>query len=619
VSRRQRKTVLDAAAEEIPKFSLEFRRKDLALSGAGLYKRDMEHGRPESPDANPLERRVRELETLVSQQQATIEHYHEQLERAIEQMTLLKKALFSPRRERYVDSPDQKRLFTPEPLGSAAGEEDVEDVPEKSADEEPPATSASSAEPARDRCLKRRRKRIVFPQFLPRQRKEYPLPPDDRPCGNCGTDRVVIQTRVTEQLEIEPPNAYVVEHVRYTYACPSCREGDQVVTTQKPPQAVDKSPFGASILAWLVVAKFVRHLPVYRHQEMLLGPLRLWLSRPLLCGLLRATAEALRPLEARLREYVLASALLQADETPVRFLGKILGRLRRAQPGRAALGYVWAYAGDNKHPYVFYDFQPTRSRDGPEKILPTYEGYLQTDGYAVYTGLVRDSNGRMRDVACWAHARRHFDEARYTTSHPLVHEGLAWIQQLYDVEDRTRDLPPDQRLAVRLRESAPIGERMRQRFLDVRPELRPTSKLAEAIDYMMNRWKAFKRFLEDGRIPLDTNCVERLLRPVAIGRKNFLFFGSLNGGRTAATLYTIVQSARRNNVDVLPYLTDVLRRLPAITADDAPPDQAALDALLPDRWAAAHPEHVLAERVEESREALARRRHRRVPRRLAAT
>jgi transposase len=557
----------------------------------------MEHGRPESPDANPLERRVRELETLVSQLQATIEHYHEQLERATEQITLLKKALFSPRRERYVDSPDQKRLFTPEPLGNAAGEEDVDDAPEESADEEPP--------PARDRSLKHR-KRIVFPQFLPRRRREYPLPPDELPCGHCGQERGVIQTRVTEQLEIEPQKAYVIEHVRYTYACPACREGDQIVTTQKPPQAVEKSPFGASVLAWLVVAKFARHLPVYRHQEILAGPLKLWLSRPLLCGLLRATAAALRPLEARLREYVLASALLQADETPVRFLGKIVGR--------AALGYIWAYAGDNEHRYVFYDFQPTRSRDGPDKILATYQGYLQSDGYAVYTSLVRDSNGRLRDVACWAHGRRGLDEARYTTSHPLLYEALAWIQQLYDVEDRTRDLSPDERLAVRRRESAPILERMRRRFLDVRPELRPTSKLAEAIDYFMKRWEAFTRFLEGGRIPLDTNLVERLLRPVAVGRKGYLFFGSQNGGRTAATLYSVIQSARRNNVDVLPYLTDVLKKLPAIRPDDF----AALDALLPDRWVQAHPEHILAERIEESRKALARRRHRRAARRLAA-
>lgn len=569
----------------------------------------MDQGRSDLPDSlTDCQRLIVELREVISQQQATLERNHEQLQHAAEQMALLKKALFSPRRERYVDSPDQQYLFTPSAAGGlegAAEEPSIEDASDKTADEKPP--------PAREPSPRRSKKRLVFPQFLPRQRVEYPLPPEERACGCCGAERVAIHERVTQQLEIKPLQAYVVEHVRYTYACPTCREGSQVVTTPKPPQAVEKSPFGASVLAWLVVAKFARHLPVYRHQEMLLGPLKLWLSRTLLCGLLRATAAALRPLEQRIHAHVLASAVLQADETPGRFLGKI--------PGRAALGYVWAYAGDDQHPYVLYDFQPSRSRDGPEKILEGYKGYLQTDGYAVYTGLVRDSQGRLRDCACFAHARRKFDEARYTTSHPLMHEALAWIQQFYDVEDRARDLSAEERLSLRLRESAPIVEKMRRRFLEVRPELRPTSKLADAIDYMLNRWEGFRRFLEDGRIPLDTNLVERLLRPVTIGRKNFLFFGSEHGGRTAATLYTIVQSARRHNVDVLPYLTDVLRRLPVIThsATGGPPDPAALDELLPDRWAKAHPEHVLAERVEESRVAQVRRRHRRAARRLVAT
>jgi len=563
----------------------------------------MEHGRSASPEnLADCQRMIRELQELVKQQQATIERYHEQLERTTEQITLLKKALFSPRRERFAPDPNQGHLFTPAPLEGAADKEQAENDSEESADEEPP--------PVRDRSLKRRRKRIVFPQFLPRKRKDYPLPPEQRPCGHCGADRVVIQERVTEQLEMEPPQAYVVEHVRYTYACPTCREGDQVVTTQKPPQALEKSPFGASVLAWLVVAKFARHLPVYRHQEILLGPLKLWLSRTLLCGLLRSTAGALRPLERRIIEHVLQNNVLQVDETLTRFLRKRLGK--------AAQGYLFGYAGVDRHRYVFYDFQPNRSREGPEKILANYTGYLQTDGYAVYTGLVRDSQGRLRDAACFAHARRKFDEARYTTSHSLMHEALAWIQQLYDVEDRAAELTADERLTVRLCESAPIVEKMRQRFLDVRPELRPTSKLSEAIDYMLNRWEGFRRFLEDGRIPLDTNLVERLLRPVTVGRKNFLFFGSENGGRTAATLYTIVQTARRHQVDVLPYLTDVLRRLPGITHGDTPPDPAAIDAFLPDRWATAHPEHVLTARIEESRQAQVRRRHRRAARRLVA-
>ena len=209
----------------------------------------MEHGGSHLPSSlADCQRMVRELQELVSQQQATIETYHAQLERAVEQITLLKKTLFSPRRERFAPDANQQSLFTPQPLEGVAGEEKTEDSSDESADDEPP--------PARDRSLKRRKQRIVFPQFLPRQRIEYPLPEEERPCGNCSQERVVISERVTEQLEIEPQKAYVVQHVRYTYACPSCRKGDQLVTTQKPPQAVEKSPFGASMLAWLVVAKF---------------------------------------------------------------------------------------------------------------------------------------------------------------------------------------------------------------------------------------------------------------------------------------------------------------------------------------------------------------------------
>ena len=154
---------------------------------------------------------------------------------------------------------------------------------------------------------------------------------------------------------------------------------------------------------------------------------------------------------------------------------------------------------------------------------------------------------------------------------------------------------------------------MKARFHEVRPTLRPTAKLAEAIDYVLNRWDAFVRYTTDGRTPIDNNTIERLLRPVAIGRKNYLFFGSEKGGQTAATLYTLVQSARRNCVDVWPYLTDVLRRLPAID----PTDTAALEALLPGRWVAAHPEHRLEQREEESREAQACRRQKRLARRAA--
>jgi transposase/uncharacterized coiled-coil protein SlyX len=562
----------------------------------------MEHGSLSLADQlAAYQQRIRELEqrdadhqAVIAQQQEVIAACQEQLTKAAEQLRLFKRMLFGPRRERYTESPDQKLLFVPEAVAGLDARR--QNSGEANADLPPPRTRR-----------KPRRPRITFPQFWEHRQIKYPLPDAELPCGCCGQQRAIVRTHITKRVEMEEAKLYVVEEVRYTYGCSHCHDGSQMVTTQRPPQAVEKSPFGPSVLAWLVTWKFLHHLPTYRQQELLLGPLKRWLSRALLCGLLARTAQALRPLERLIHQQVLASIVINADETEVKML--------KPGHGKTITGYLSGYAGDADHRYVFYDFRPSRSRDGPEEMLADYRGYLQTDGYVVYTSLVRHSEGRLVDVACWAHGRRGFEEAIPTTSHPLVHEAMIWTQQLYDIEDRAREMPADDRRALRQAEALPILLGMKARFDEVRPTLRPTARLAEAIDYVLNRWDAFVRYTSDGRIAIDNNIIERLLRPVAIGRKNFLFFGSEKGGKTAATLYTLVQSARRNCVDVWPYLTDVLRRIPAI----APGDTAALEALLPDRWVAAHPEHRLEQREEESREAQARRRHKRAVRRAAIT
>ena len=178
--------------------------------------------------------------------------------------------------------------------------------------------------------------------------------------------------------------AHVEVHVRYTYACQYCRRGDQVVTTAKPPAPIDKSPFGASLLAWIISAKFERHLPTYRHQEMLLEPLGMWLSRPLLCQLLKGCARTLKPLAER---------LLPGDPAELRGAGRRnAGPLSRWPPRQSALlGYLFGYGGDADHRYLWYDFRASRNRDGPAEVLATYQGVLQTDGYAVYESLVKES------------------------------------------------------------------------------------------------------------------------------------------------------------------------------------------------------------------------------------
>ena len=567
----------------------------------------MEHGRDHLSDSVAAhERQIAELRQQNAQLQATLARYHEQLTQAAEQIALLKKALWSPRRERYVPDPNQSTLFQPEPSGSSSGDAPSADTDEGTAGEG--ETDGSADEPpgaAADRNpLRRRRKRIVFPQFLERRRVDHPLPDQELTCGCCGQERIVIQEHVSEQLDIEPAKVYVSEHVRYTYACPKCRQGDQMVTPPKTPQVLEKGLLGPTVAAYVLELKFGRHVPYYRQQEMLLAPLKQWLSRPLLCGLMHRTAQALAPLCELIRARVLASFLVHADETTRPLIDRELNRTLTA--------YLWGYAAEVDFPYVYYDFQDSRSRDGPLAVLANYRGYLQTDGYSAYTAVVRESNGRITDVACWAHARRKFDEARFTTNHALLHEALGWIQQLYDLEDRARSWSTADRLRLRLAEAAPILDRMQTRFDVVAPELRPSSKLAEAVEYARNRWAALRRYISDGRIPIDNNVVERLFRGIAVGRRNYLFVGSRDGGTTAARLYTIVQSAKRHNLSLSPYLNDVLRRLPLLVEA-----RASLACLLPDVWAGDHPEHVLAERHDESRQAQARRDRRRAIRRAA--
>jgi transposase len=530
---------------------------------------------------------IAEQQEIIAQQRATIAAQHEALTVAGEQITLLKKALFGPKRERHLPAPDQQLLFETAPL------------------EPEPATPETVPRPPKG--PRQRRRKFVFPEFLPVVRHEHQLDDVECACGCCGEARTIINTLVTRQIEIERAKAYIEEHVRYTYACAKCRDGSQMHTTTKPPTPLEKSPFGASVLAWLISAKFERHLPTYRHQEMLLEPLGLWLSRPLLAKLLQGSAHVLRPLAASLLRELLESQVIQADETPVKYLGQ--------ERGKSSTGYLFGYAGDAEHRFLYYDYRASRSRAGPAEILANYHGVLLTDGFSGYESLVQESQGRLRAAACWMHARREFDEARATTSHPLVEETLARIRLLYDLEDRARALAPKERHVLRLREARPLVERIFTSFAAEAGQHRPSSPLAKAVQYALNRREALSRFLEDGRIEIDTGLLERSLRGPALGRKNYLFFGSLGGGRTAATLYSVVQSAKLYHLDVTAYLTDALRRLAALL----PTDTSAIRELLPDRWALAHPEHILQARQQESLAALEKRRHHRAARRLTAT
>jgi transposase len=448
------------------------------------------------------------------------------------------------------------------------------------------------------------------------QRIEHRLSPGELicPCG-CG-ERKVISEEITRQLEYVPATCHVAEHVRYTYGCGASRDGALLVTSEKPASVNEKGVFGSSVVAWLAQSKFERHLPLYRLQEELQQASQMWFGRGVLCGSLIRGADGLRPLWDLIHARVLQSFYLRVDETTARVL--------RPGTGSTDQVYVWVYVGDAEHPYQLFDYRLDRSRAGPAGILGGFEGGLLTDGHSAYTSLVNESGGRLLDLGCWAHARRKFDEASVVTTHPLAHEALAWIGALYDLDDRMWERTVAERYRSRQRESVPILNRLHERLVEVQPTVRPSQKLSEAIGYLLNRWEAMTRFTTDGRYAMDNNASERALRGTVIGRKNYQFFGSDRGGTAACVWYTLVQSARHHRVQVLPYLRDVLERLPVIVPEylrvgdcasrfeSLTADQVArITELLPDRWVEQHPEHRADDREEELAHELIKRRYRR--------
>jgi len=296
------------------------------------------------------------------------------------------------------------------------------------------------------------------------------------------------------------------------------------------------------------------------------------------------------PLAALQKSLVLQSPVIGTDDTPVTVLGG-------DEPG-SSTGRFWVYIGDDQHPYSVYDFSARRCRDGPAAFLSDYRGFLQADAYGGSDGLFLDSDGAVVEVACWAHARRKFYDARSNAPRE-ANQVLEWIRQLYDIEDRVLDATAEERLAVRQRESVPILDRIKTYLEELSGRVLPKSALGKAVTYARNPWKALQVYASDGRLTIDNNHSQRTLRLQAIGRKNWEFLGSAAAGPRAAVLFTILAGAKRHRLEPWAYLRDVLLRLSA--------GETALEPLLPDRWAASHPEHVLQHRQDESRRRAARK------------
>ena len=422
------------------------------------------------------------------------------------------------------------------------------------------ATSGESPKPHRDKARRRPTGRQALPAELPRHVLTEDLPEAQRHCSRCGEEKRVIGEEVSEKLEYVPASFHVIQTRRVKRACP---KGHELSVAPAPSQALEKSLAAEGLLAHVVVSKFADHLPLCRQEE-ILARQGVHLPRSTLCGWVRDVAEAVAPIVEHMKGELLATDYLQTDDTPVLVLKKLLGSFK---------GRLWAYL-DPLGRQVVYHATPTHERSGPEAFLSGFAGHLQADAYAGYDVLY--ASGRIVELGCWAHARRRFREALETE--PRAASMLALIQELYRVEREAEALTPEARRALRQERSVPALGRIDELRRVLEAQILPKSPLGEALRYLGNQWTALNRFTQDGRLRIDNNGAENQLRIVALGRKNWLFAGSLAGAHWTATLLSLVQSCRLAGVDPFLYFRDVLMRLPSHP-------QRLIAQLTPQGWA----------------------------------
>ena len=375
--------------------------------------------------------------------------------------------------------------------------------------------------------------------------RTLPVEPSEaeRVCA-CGKAKSRIGEERSELVEYSPGSFYVQRTVRGKYACPDCQDG--VVIAPPPPQVIERSVAGPSLLAHIVVSKYADHLPLYRQQE-INARAGLDLSRSTMGDMLARVAELAAPVARAVLASVLASRVVHTDDTPVTYL---------LQPRGRATGALWTYVGERGE--AAYDFTEHRSRDGPDRVLRDFRGHLQADALKVYDHLFR--SGDLVEVACWAHARRYFHDA-LEVDEARASDVLERIRRLYAVERAAKDLSEPERKLLRQERSRPLLEGIARWMDATAPSVLPKGPLGRAIAYARSNWAALTRYLDEGYLGIDNNPAERALRCVAVGRKNWLFAGTAAAGRRAAVLMTLVQSCKLQGVDPEAYLADVLLRI----------------------------------------------------------
>lgn len=477
-------------------------------------------------------------------------------ERLRQRIKLLEKALFGPRSERLVEAPENQGTFS-EMLAEL---EELSEQLDEVAEPPPPAR------PPRRR-KKRRSLEELIPDDLPTEEIVLDVPEEDRVCLETGEPLVQIGEERSIKLAYKPGSYYKKVYIRPKYA--SRRDpGQGVLCLPMPPAAIPGCQFDESFMAGLAVDKVGSHLPLYRQEERLRG-VGIEISRQTLSRLYMQTAAVLLPLYELMKADILARGAIFTDDTPVRLLMK--GK------GKTATGRMWVYVGCGPGPpYRVFEFTVDRKKNRPREFLGAYRGYIHADAYKGYADLFEQDG--VDECACWMHVRRKFVEAEDAPVE-LRREVLQMIRRLYRYERFGRGKDNNVLLTVRQEKIGPLIDRLFARCTRAVAdgEVLPKSAFARAVGYLQGRGDALRTFLADARLRPDNGESERAVRPLAIGRKNWLFAGSKRGGDATGILLSLVQSCRVLDINPFDYLTDVLRRLPATP-------KAELATLLPQAW-----------------------------------
>lgn len=413
--------------------------------------------------------------------------------------------------------------------------------------------------------VKRQAVRQSLPAGLPRVDHHHEI--EATHC-ECGQALQRIGQEVSEQLDCVPAQFFVLRHIRGKYACACCQ---RIQAAPMPAQIIDKGIPAPGLLAQVVVAKHDDHLPLYRQTEIYArsgvhiprSSMAQWIG---ICGV------RLAPLAQALKEFIVGHDVVHADETPVKLLAPGKGKTSQA--------YVWVYrttnfvAVNDKARAVYYDFSTSRGGHNARRVLQGFDGTLVSDDFSGYHAL--QSQG-VKAALCMAHARRKLFEAYQFNGSAIAGQAVALIAKLYEVESQARELQPEARWRLRQQNAKPVADALHTWLIEQRPKLAKADVTAKAIDYALSNWAGLTRYLDDGNVPIDNNAAENAVRPLAVGRKNWLFVGSQQAGERAAVVLSLIESAKLNGHDPWAYLKDVFERLPTLKQRD-------LAQLLPHNW-----------------------------------